>query len=126
MLHGIDAIDEAINVDSCALTLRAFNFLPKLIRVDTIRKAEVNLRPRFAVGDVIALILREWLAKVPSNIIWLRMHLYREIAAFDGIQIVETDWEVVAKFVCRAAQHLAIILEHQQVKRAFKMFAAAF
>src|ERR1017187_9457748 len=63
--------------------------------VDAFVKAQVDLRTRLAIQDVVSLILRERLTEMLPYILGARMALHRQVSATKCVQKVEADGEFI-------------------------------
>src|SRR5262245_45777273 len=120
----INPVDKALNVDLNTLTQRALDLISEGSRIGSGTVPHVDLRAGFTRGDVIRFVLCKRLAKLFADKVRARVALHRQVPAVEGIQVVKADREVVTERIGGPAQHFAVVLEHEQIERAFQALSS--
>src|SRR5687768_6235899 len=120
MLARRNRVDELPHIHRGTSVATSLELVAERIDVNAFVEAEVDVRARRAIENVIRLILREALAELAPNVLGSRMTLHRKIPAVERVEKVEPDWKLRAEAFCRATEHRLAFLKHERVERGFE------
>src|SRR5688572_7092245 len=89
-------------------------------------KAKIHLRIRFAIQNIVGLILCEVFTKMLANIGRPGMALDREIASFERIKEIKSYWELLTESIGMIPQYCLCLLLHEQIEGYFQQHPTAF